>query len=73
MSAKDLVLQKLQHGRIQSFRHAVYLIQKQYAFLKATLFHGIVYGGNDLAHRIFRYRHFPAAVELLFDKGKSQR
>ena len=71
MSSEGFALKKLQHGRSQSFRHAVYLIQKQYPLRQSRLFHFLINGSHNLAHGILRYGILPASVLLFGNKGQA--
>ena len=53
MTAEDLVLQELQHGRGQRLGNAVDFVKEENAFLLAGCFHGFVYRRDDFAHGIF--------------------
>ena len=71
--SKGFILQKLQHRRCQSLRHAVDLINEQNSFSKSCLFHLVIYRSDDLTHRIFCNRVLFPIVRLLFNKRKSDR
>ena len=73
MPSKDLVLQKLQHGRSKRLRHTVDLVEKQDALLDTGLFHDLINGGYNLAHRVLGNVKFHALVALVRDKRKSKR
>ena len=72
MTPEYLVLQKLEHGGGQRFRDAVDLVQEQNALLQAGVLHHIVDGGDDLAHRVFRYAVLLPAVGLFHDKRQAE-
>ena len=67
MISKCLALQKLEHGRRQSFRHTVDLIDEQYAFLQSGSFNHIINGCHNFTHGVFRNGVFPASICLLFN------
>ena len=73
MASEDLVLQELQHRRRQRFRHAVDLVEEQDALALAGGLHGIVHGGDDLAHRVLGHVVLHAVVGLLRDEGQAER
>ena len=53
--SERLTLKKLQHGRSQSLRHAVDLINKENTFFHTGLLYFLVDGSNDLTHGVFRH------------------
>ena len=63
--AETLVLKQLEHDRRQGLRHAVYLVEEQYAASFSRHIHVIVYGCHYLAHRILSYRKGSASVFLM--------
>ena len=73
MVSETLALEKLQHRRSQCLRNTVDLINKKDSLAETRLTHTVINTCNDLAHRIFCRRVFPAAVFLLRNKRKSDR
>ena len=71
VAAEGFILQKLQHGRCQSFRDAVDLIQEQKAFPASGLFDPVKDGCDDLTHGVFSDSIFTAVEGFVFNKGKS--
>ena len=71
MCAESFVLEKLKHGRDQSFRYAVDLINEENPLLAATFFNRFIDRGDDLTHRIFRDGIFFTLIIFLHDNGKS--
>ena len=73
VAAKHLILQKLQHDWRQCFGYAVDFVQKQYSLLLAGGLYHVIYGGNDLAHGIFRDIVFNAVIDLMGYERQAQR
>ena len=71
VAAKDLELQKLQHGGGERLADAVDLIEEEDALLHAGLLHQVIDRGDDLAHRVFRDAVFLPAVVLFGDEGQT--
>ena len=67
VAAKDLVLQKLQHGGGQCFGNAVDFVQKENPLLPAGLLHHVVNRGDNFAHGVFRNAAGFSAVALFQD------
>ena len=73
VAAEHLVLQELQHGGRERFRHAVDLVEEQDALAMPRLLDGIVDRGDDLAHGVFGHVVGFPAVFLLGDERQAQR
>ena len=71
--SERLTLKKLQHGRSQSLRHAVDLINKENAFFYTGFLYLLVDRSNDLTHGVFRHRIFSASIAFLLNKRKPHR
>ena len=71
MRTEGFVLEKLQHGRNQRFRHAVDFINKKNTLFAGGFFNLFIYGCNDLAHCVFRYGVFFSLKVLFYNYGKS--
>ena len=72
MAAEDLVLQELQHGGGQGLADAVDLVQEEDALPLAGGLHGLVDGGDDLAHGVLGDLILLSVKDLLLDEGQAQ-
>ena len=70
MCAKSFVLEKLEHGRNQSFRNTVDLINKKDTFSVGSFFHVFVDGSNDFTHSVLCNRIFLILKDLVADHRK---
>ena len=68
-----LVLQKLQHGRGQGFRHTVDLVQEQNTLSETGALHHVIDRSNNLGHGVLGHTIFHTAVDLLLDKWQTKR
>ena len=59
------MLQKFEHGGRESFGHAIYLVDKEYALFFALLFDRLVNARDYFAHRVLGYR-IGLSSEFLF-------
>ena len=71
VSSEYLVLKELEHQRRQGLRHAVDLVEEEDALLHSGLFHELVYGRDDLAHRVLGDIVLLTVVDLVAYERKS--
>ena len=70
MPSEHLVLQKLQHGGREGFRHTVDFVQKKNPLPDAAFFHHLVYGCDNFTHGILRHVILHALIFPVGNKGK---
>ena len=71
VGAEGFALQKLQHGRGQCFGSTVDFVNKKDALFQAGFLHFIVDRSDDLAHGVFCYGVFLAAVFFFADERQA--
>ena len=69
--SEGLALEELEHGRGQSLRDTVDLIDKQNSLPDSRCFHFVIHRSNDLTHSILSNRPDLSPVAFLFNKRQA--